>query len=145
MRYLVLLFVAAFMMLNEPSKPIVDSGQSAVDDQIANSTVTPATPPTAANVLATNPTAANIDLAYAQPPTLAVNLEGLQRIWYNSTSSTINAALNFNQPQILALTQEGSRCLCFGLTSYYQSCSSSTTVHTATSRRSQEAVPRYLL
>jgi hypothetical protein len=145
MRYLVLLFAAALMILNEPIKSATDGDHVTVGGQDVSSVAAPATAPAALDVLSSSSTVAtslNAPACCIQPSATTAISERSQRDGYNYAPTD---ATNFDQLPAVASTQEGSRLLCFtSLTSTdnLNQLLPSDMALLPTSSRSREAVPR---
>ena len=144
MRYLVLLFVAALVMLNEPIRSATDNGAAAVGGQDVGSVVAPAAAPAALDVLSSSPdvVTSHEHACCIQPSATSAISERYQHDGYNYAPT---AATNFDQLTAVATTQEGSRLLCHtslaGSDNVDQPLPSDTAL-LPTSSRSREAVPR---
>lgn len=139
MRYLALLFVAAFLVLNEPIKPAVAGDHAAVDGQDASCATTPASSPTVTDAVAPSSPVEHVELAYAVTQPAAEVSEGSPRAWDNIAPSALTN--NLTTTPITTETQEGSRLLCHTSSISHLSNYVASTPD-AYSRASREAVPR---
>lgn len=156
MRYLVLLFFAALVMLNEPIASASERGQPAVGDQADSIAASPAAVPVADMLSLVTP-AGEVSIAIAQLSSSIEVSPGVPRhVWYQDAASSQSQLTNYYGMSLAAI-QEGMRLLCFNpaisyrstaIATYHQASYSpnySSRGQTNPRRSSTEAGPRRLL